>query len=190
MEHYYTDGSSDLRAALSHALWTSQQHRTPPVETNVVNAPSQEEREVLEVLNSRVHAQIKNIMDKAAPLQHSKFDIEQLIGEIDPMLWEAINLLTRSVSERRGTSTALKEGSAEGHIKRVRQLFLLCSIMFTANDHCSSPMHILIADILESQGSRALLHQIMNRLGVCASADTLSRFVQNKVETTLAYLRL
>ena len=56
--------------------------------------------------------------------------------------------------------------------------------MFTVNDHCSSPMHILLADILESQGSTTLLHQVMNRLGVCASADTLSRFMQNKVETS------
>ena len=56
--------------------------------------------------------------------------------------------------------------------------------MFTVNDHCSSPMHVLVADILESQGSTALLHQILNRLGVCASADTLSRFVQSKAENS------
>ena len=43
-------------------------------------------------------------------------------------------------------------------------------------------MHILIADILESQKCTALLHQIMNRLGVCALADTLSWFVQSTVE--------
>ena len=177
--------SSDLRTALSHALWTSH-HRTPPVETKLeLNSPLQQEREVLEALNERVQAQIKTFNGKdldLISLEHSNFDIERVIGELDPILWEAINVLTQSVSERRGTSAVLKEGSAERHIKRVRRLFLLCSLLFTVNDHCSSPMHVLVADILESQGSTALLHQILNRLGVCASADTLARFVQSKAE--------
>ena len=170
---------------MSHALWTSH-HRTPPVETKLeLNSPLQQEREVLEALNERVQAQIKTFNGKdldLISLEHSNFDIERVIGELDPILWEAINVLTQSVSERRGTSAVLKEGSAERHIKRVRRLFLLCSLLFTVNDHCSSPMHILVADILESQGSTALLHQILNRLGVCASADTLARFVQSKAQ--------
>ena len=174
--------SSDLRTALSHALWTSH-HRTPPVENKFeVNSPLQQEREVLEALNDRVQAQIKAFNDKDLDLEHSNFNIERVIGELDPILWEAINVLTQSVSERRGTSAVLKEGSAERHIKRVRRLFLLCSLLFTVNDHCSSPMHVLVADILESQGTTTLLHQILNRLGVCASADTLARFVQSKAE--------
>ena len=80
-------------------------------------------------------------------------------------------MLTQSVSERRSTSsTALKEGSAESHIIEHNNNKRLTLFVFTTNYHCSCPMHILIADILESQGSTALLHQIVNRLGVCASA--------------------
>ena len=173
--------SSDLHTELSHALWSS--HRSPHGETEcLVNTPD-DETKLLEALNTRVHAQVKAFTAKD-DTEHSNFSIERLINEIDPVLWEAIAILTQSVSERRGTSAVLKEGSAESHIKRVRRLFLLCSLMFTVNDHCSSPMHVLVADILESQGSTALLHQILNRLGVCASADTLSRFVQSKAENS------
>ena len=173
--------SSDLHTELSHALWSS--HRSPHGETEcLVNTPD-DETKLLEALNTRVHAQVKAFTAKD-DTEHSNFSIEHLINEIDPVLWEAIAILTQSVSERRGTSAVLKEGSAESHIKRVRRLFLLCSLMFTVNDHCSSPMHVLVADILESQGSTALLHQILNRLGVCASADTLSRFVQSKAENS------
>ena len=78
--------SSDLRTALSHALWTSH-HRTPPVETKLeLNSPLQQEREVLEALNERVQAQIKTFNGKdldLISLEHSNFDIETvLIGEL------------------------------------------------------------------------------------------------------------
>ena len=45
------------------------------------------------------------------------------------------------------------------------------------------PMHTLLTDTIESQGGSALLIKILNRLGVCASADTLSRFIQYKAST-------
>ncbi len=141
--------------------------------------------EILEELNTRVHSQIKTLLanDAASSVGHDNVDIDKLIDEIDPKLWEAITLLTHSVSERRGTSKVLKHGSSEYHIKRIRRLFLLCTLMFITDDHCSIPMHVLLADIVESQGGSALLHRILNRVGVCASADTLSRFMQHKIRT-------
>ena len=45
------------------------------------------------------------------------------------------------------------------------------------------PMHILIADLIESQGGTALLIQALNRLGVCSSQDTLKIFIQSKADT-------
>ena len=39
----------------------------------------------------------------------------------------------------------------------------------------------MLTDTIESQGGSILLIKILNRLGACASADTLSRFVQYKV---------
>ena len=40
-----------------------------------------------------------------------------LIDEIPPKLWQAVTLLTESVSQRRGTSTVSKSDSASYHIK-------------------------------------------------------------------------
>ena len=38
-------------------------------------------------------------------------------------------------------------------------------------------------DVIDSQGESSLLIRVLNRLGVCASADTLSRFIQYKAIT-------
>ena len=75
--------------------------------------------------------------------------------------------------------------SSAYHTKRVRCLFLLCTMLsLCTDDRCSMPLHTLMTDVVESQGGSALLVQILNRLGViCVSADTLSRFVQYKVNT-------
>ena len=45
---------------------------------------------------------------------------------------------------------------------------------------CSISLHTLLTDTIESQlqGGSTLLVQMLNRLGVCASADTISRFIQ------------
>ena len=51
--------------------------------------------------------------------------------------------------------------------------------MFSTDDKCSVPMHTLMTDLIESRGSSVLI-KILNRLGVCSSADTLSRFIQHK----------
>ena len=54
--------------------------------------------------------------------------------------------------------------------------------MFCVDDCCSFPLHILTTDLVHSQGGTAQLIRILNRLGVCVSLDTLSRFIQSKVE--------
>ena len=56
--------------------------------------------------------------------------------------------------------------------------------MYCANDRCSMPMHVLIADLIESQGGTSFLIQALNKLGVCSSHDTLKRLIQSKVDTT------
>lgn len=45
------------------------------------------------------------------------------------------------------------------------------------------PFHTLITDLVEGQGSSNLLMKILNRLGICSSVDTLSRFFQCKVSS-------
>ena len=47
----------------------------------------------------------------------------------------------------------------------------------------SPALHTLLTDIVEGQGGSALLIRLLNRLGVCASLDTLKRFIQYKVSS-------
>ena len=90
-------------------------------------------------------------------------------------------LLTRSTSELRGTSQVNDPTSTAYQRKKVRRFFLLCIILFCTDGKCSMPLHTLLADSTESQGGSTLLLRLLNRLGVCASADTLARFIQFKV---------
>ena len=43
-------------------------------------------------------------------------------------------------------------------------------------------MHYLITDTVESCGGSTLLVKILNRIGVCSSADTLARSIQYRVK--------
>ena len=45
-------------------------------------------------------------------------------------------------------------------------------------------MHTLLTDVVESQGGSSVLVRVLNRLGICSSADTLSRFIQYKQATS------
>ena len=76
-----------------------------------------------------------------------------------------------------------KEGDTSSpayHIKKVRRFFIACTMMFCINENYTIPIHILITDVIEGQWGSAMLIEILNRLGACASADTLARYIQHK----------
>ena len=90
-------------------------------------------------------------------------------------------LLTRSASEWRSTSKVTNPLSITYCTKRVHQLFsnncvLYRWLLFHFIAHTT--------DTVESQGGSALLVEILNRLGICVSADILSRFIQLCVKQT------
>ena len=58
----------------------------------------------------------------------------------------------------------------------VGYILLVCAILFCTDDRCSISLHTLLTDTIESQGGSTLLVQMLNRLGVCASIDTISHF--------------
>ena len=132
-----------------------------------------------------MHSQIRALLTKSttSPFEYDDIDIDKLIAETDEKLWEAVCLLTRSVSERRGKSKASDPTSTSYHTKKVRRYFLLCALLFCTDDRCSLPLHTLVTEVVDSQGGSALLIKILNRLGVCTSTDTLSRFIQHKVNS-------
>lgn len=54
-------------------------------------------------------------------------------------------------------------------------------IMFCIDNGCSTPFHVINADLIDIGGSRELV-RIFNRLGECASFNTLSRHIQSTVD--------
>ena len=178
---------ADLRPALAEALWRAHKyskHDVPaPQKYSNADQKSETQTGVLHQLNAKLNSQIKALLAKnsVSPMEHDNVDIDLLIDGMDPELWKAITVLTMSTSERRGTSKVLDPTSQANHVWKIRRLFLLCTMMFITDDRCSVPMHILIADLVESQGASGVLHRMLNQIGVCASQDTLSRFMQHKV---------
>ena len=84
--------------------------------------------------------------------------------------------------ERRGTSRPSDTKTPVHHTKKVRHLFCLCALMYCTDDRCYLPLHNLITDTVDSLGGSSLLIRILNRLGVCSSADTLARSIQYRVQ--------
>ena len=105
-------------------------------------------------------------------------DINKLVSDMDPTLWSFISSLTRSISERRGTAKVSDPTTPTHHIKKVHRFFSLCVLLFCTDDWCYLPLHNLITDVVESLGGSTQLVQILNRLGMCSSADTLARSIQ------------
>ena len=117
-------------------------------------------------------------------MYYDELNVDEQIASIDPQLWNAMHCITQSKSEIRGTSKVIDPNSPAYHVKKVRQFFLHCAIMFSTDDRCSMPMHTLMTDLVESQGGSSVLVKTLNRLGVCSSADTLARFMQHKRSTS------
>ena len=173
--------TSDLAPMLQQTLWKLGQSKPAPVEdpeNPVISSANESSSEVLDHLNDLVHDQCQKFIAKSLYFlsKYEKLDIHSIIDQLNPELWKAICALTRSTRDRIGTS------KNESNTKTVRNFFLLCAILFSTDDRCSLPMHTLITDVVESHGGSAHLIKILNRLGLCASKDTLSRFRQTKIE--------
>ena len=143
--------------ALSHAMFSVMKNRKQKPDL----------QEVLKRLNQKIHKLIKTTMSK----NPCTLDMDQLIQDIDPEVWEAICILTQTASDKNNPL-----------VKKTRCLFILHQIMYCIDNHCSTPFHIVIADLLECFGGSAELVKFLNRFGVCVSYDTLLRHIQEKVE--------
>ena len=168
-----------LQQSLSKLRQHEKKHSSDPTLQTVHSCPQKLGMDdVLDDLNAEILGQCRRYLgrDKTFLDEYSTLDIDEEIEQIYPILWKAVCMLTRSASERRGIVNKQPKSNEE-HRKK------LSLMMFCADDRCSMPMHIRIADLVESQGGTAFLIQALNSLGVCSSHDTLKRFIQSKVDT-------
>ena len=87
---------------------------------------------------------------------------------IDPILWKAVCMITKPSSTK-----AIKRDSS--HVRKVRRLFCICTLLFSINSQCSFPLHTLMADAVETCGGSK---RLLNRFGVCVSPETHARYLQ------------
>lgn len=132
-------------------------------------------------LNNRLHKQAKTVI---ASFQNStdgytKFSIDSLSKLLDPVLLDFIQKITQAVRFKR---CKLFNESEVSHKKSVRQLFLLCSLMFITNTQCSMPFHVLNTEAILCYGGSHELVKIFNRLGAAASLDTSLRLATQVVQ--------
>ena len=177
--------TSDIHTLLTEALWkvktlqegkTGAKHQeTPPSDIGNNSGTC-----TVSHINSLIHTQIRSY---TLLNNYDELNVDEQIEKIEPQLWDAIHCMTKSTSEIRGSSKIYDPTSQAHHIKKIRCFFLLCVIMFVTDDRCSMPMHTLMTDFVDSQGGSSVLVRVLNRLGVCSSADTLSRFIQHRRST-------
>ena len=91
------------------------------------------------------------------PFKFDEIDINELISNTDPILWNFITIMTRNVSENRG-----KSADTQSHIKKVRLYFIICMLMYCTDDRCNFPMHNLLTDVVETLGGSTTLIRILN----------------------------
>ena len=164
----------DIYHALSVALSNADTSSVPTTSNKETMA------EVCQTLNRKCHTQINKLIqeDTMSPHCIENIDLNKFIEELDPDIWKAVSMLTQPSS----TKASRNENS---QIRKLRQVFCICSIFFTMNRQCSFPIHTLIADAIKTWGGSNKLVRVLNRLGVCASSETHARYIQYRVKKVL-----
>ena len=144
---------SNLLSPLAQALWSVQnlskasiiQVRSDPVIKQDVSSKEM----VFDEFNDQIHSQIKILLEKDAksPCEHHDLDTDQFLKETNSEVWKAVYSLTRSVSERQGTSKVNVPSSLAHHTKKLCRFFFcfaLCS--FAPMNDAQCHYMVLLAD--------------------------------------------
>ena len=169
---------TDLGYVLSKTLHLLQKSSTTLL--GFTNPEEDDETQLFSFCNSinkRVHQQIRATTNRDAqtPYNISSFDLQSCINTI---LWKVVLLITRSVRENQKQTTP--ENITDQ--RKLQCLYTLCVILFNTNRTCSVPLHVLLTDLVESQGGSSELVHLLNSVGAIASVDTHQRHVQFYIE--------
>ena len=160
--------------ALSHALFMQKQAER---RTEHTGEESCKHSEVCNDVNMRLKKLITKLNSEFSEASQPNLIIDTMVKKIDPMIWETVCKLTHTSSDAKVSQTP------NAHIKKIRRLFIIMQMVFCMDNRCSMPFHVLIADLIDCFGGSTELIRILNRLGVCASTDTLLRHINTVVET-------
>ena len=169
---YRTGG--DLLITITKLL---EKEKTNDVTTEKsMEEPVHSDEHIYDSMTTAIHQQIgKFIADnKEKPYDVSELNFEKEIAALDPRLWQMMCSLTRSVSEISGKSAC---SSHHDKLRNIRRFYCLCVMFFCTDSRCSTPMHVLLTDIVDSHGGSNELIKVLNRVGAIASLDTRDRAI-------------
>ena len=135
--------NTDLILLLQQSLSKLRQHKDilRAEATQVIPSPTHRSSttNVLYDLNSDLLDQCQRYLsrEKSFIAEYASFDISREIQEVNPTLWNAISIITTSAAQGKDKQ---KVSCNEQHKKRVRQYFMLCCMMYSADDRCCMPI--------------------------------------------------
>ena len=150
--------------ALSYAL---HQLNKKNQDTSTPESSVDQHKSVCADMNKRIHGMVSN------NITNTSFDLDSFIKHADPVVWEMINILTGSASEKQPQQAQTRD---------LRRAFILSQIMYCIDSRSSMPFQLMLADIVDCYGGSTELIKLLNRLGVCTSVDTLLRHIQATVQ--------
>ena len=181
---YKRDG--DILTSLSWALGANkqtylfqQERRT--CQKSDIDSPGTLIPHCGQLFNDLLHNEINRLSKSSTIIDPSDLSIDQFLSEIDSKLTDFLSIATQTAREQH-SARRIAESDIVNHSKKVRQFFLLCQLMYCTNPKQSTPMHNLLADIVETCGGSRQLLRILNRLGCVSSPDTHDRFVTMHAE--------
>ena len=155
-------------------------------------------------LNQRLHNMAKKMMNEFGSVESTEkgdlrqFNINDFIEKFDPVLWNSIFMLTANKTEMDLLSSPKNLGFdwnepflgygnsiiSRADTRKLRCLFILCSMIYSATSGtCGRPLHLLVAETIFSQSGSKQLLNILNRLGISVSYDTLKRYIVEVVDS-------
>ena len=109
-------------------------------------------RENANTINSLLHEHIKLIASHEGDPKYdpSTFRINELIEEVNPLLWRFLELATRSVRDQLNTHLGPKKEAL--NTKVVRTFYIFCLLLSCTNPTQTTPLHLALTDAVEVCG--------------------------------------
>ena len=190
-----TDLQSALHAALAKLRTLEQHIKNSKVEDEVRNNVDREPNSnimlqcIVPVLNQKLRTQAMRITDKYVPDPDKviSFNYNEMLKDIDPVIWNTIAVLTMTVNERKYFESVNVLWETE-HVmfpskglyaqQRFHRRINACLILqFAMNEDFNYPLHIIHANCIKHLSHSSKLLRLFNQAGLCVSENVLQAFL-------------
>ena len=147
---------------------------------------------VLPQINEKLRDQSKCITEHYTknPCEIASFDFDSLMSMIDPIIWNAVSVLTANSDELKyfHSSELIWDqkkvmfptySTLHGRQRYNRRVILIMCMQFVYNETNNFPFHIATANIIKRLSHSSKLIKLFNQSGFCTSEDTLDRYLEH-----------